>query len=84
MIIVRRRTDGKYYNGVRSNGSGGGWVDSPNECLPYKSKRGAFGALGRSCYDRIPVEGQRYHTYRYNPTRWDEQYEVLPVKVILA
>jgi len=83
MVIVRRRSDGKYYNGARSNAGyqSGMWVDDPNECLPYKNKRGAFGALGRACYVRVMVEGSRYPRYEFRPELWDELFEIIPVTI---
>ena len=48
MVIVRRREDGLYYNGARSNaGYGAGkWTSDIQACLPYTNSRGAKTALG--------------------------------------
>ena len=84
MVIVRRKSDGLFYNGARSNHRDGALVDDPNQCLPYKNKRGAFGALGRVCYIRVPVAGSRYSRYVYQPELWDQHYDVVPVTISIT
>ena len=87
MIIVRRKVDGLYFNGARSNArprrGPENWVSDIQLCLPYKNKRGAQKALGGSCYLRIAVEGSKWPRWEYHPELFDEKYDIVPVKLAL-
>lgn len=94
MIIVRRRSDGLYWNGARSNSHRNGeWIANINEVLPFTNKMGAKGAIGiREDWSEQPkcgcprghwkpyCEHIKAHKKRIKAL-WDERYEILNVRL---
>ena len=89
MVIVRRRSDGKYYNGARSNSgfSHGEWVDDINECLPYVNERGARSAhtpWRGYCKCKGPMQCNCTEVKRLRAeakAKFDDRYEIVNVRL---
>jgi hypothetical protein len=84
MVIVRRRSDGLYFNGTRSNGgyNKAGWTSNLQQVLPYTNERGVKAKFYHTPY------GAQYQSDKARREdarrRFDTQYEMIPVRLSIG
>lgn len=93
LVVVRRRSDGLYYNGARANMGlrSGNWVHSMQDVLPYTNESGARKAMTGyvaqpqcDCPNQNPRKKHCRHARQRREEmrrRFDERYEIIYVQL---
>lgn len=89
MFLIRRRSDGKWWRNLGYHNSYGKdhWADKPDGIRPFKTVGGCKTAMSCFCYDKIEVSGAAYpFNFKYvkNKAKFDQQFEIIPVRIEIA
>jgi hypothetical protein len=89
MYLVRRKVDGKWWRNLSYHSKYGKelWADSPQGIKPFNTRGGCKNAMGSMCYDRVAdprPNGDVYTRWVKNPHKFDQQFEIVPVKITVC